>query len=249
MRVERLPAFLFAAGFLVLLGTLGCSSDDSGGTPSTVVDSGEDRRRTQPDQGQEDQQTADVSTDLSPRDVGDPGSDPAVTGEDLGAAEDTPAETTEDPTVDPADTGAGDTGETDASDPWEGRPLGQCAVNDDCPEVDGFASCVRTRPGGVCSCRKSDGGCPHTSYCHDEFPSCVEDCSTAGSQEDCPPGLVCSLTLLCKQLDCVGGECPVPLFGCDDSNRCARIECDGETICPDHTTCVAGYCVEDRLLD
>ena len=243
MRVVRLMVpYGFALGFALSFAT-GCSTDDAGDASSTVGDTTEDRGRVLPDQGEDDPGAVDSSLDWQPVDTG-PVSD--STDEEGTALQDLQTDVAP---GDLQDTAREDSVESDANDPWADRPLGQCAVNDDCPSVDGFRSCARQRPGGVCSCRLIEGGCPNSSYCSEDFPSCVEECSTQGSEEDCPPGLVCGLSLRCLQLSCVSGLCPVPMFGCDDSGRCARIECGPDVDCPDRTTCTDGYCVEDRLLE
>ncbi len=129
------------------------------------------------------------------------------------------------------------------ADPYAGRPLGQCVVNDDCPENPNGKLCNRNLPGGSC------GFCGNDSVCDDECfnGTCITTC---GETEDCPPGLRCTGTGRCAAERCDSGVCPVPLFGCSESDFCTRIDCSNDpNSCPSGTTCVDELCIEDRMLN
>ena len=131
----------------------------------------------------------------------------------------------------------------DAGDPFAARPLGQCTVDSDCPQGPmGPGSCSRTAPGGICLGCGTGEHCPADTSCS-QYGSCNHECS---DDEGCPPGMACGATGLCRAADCVGGVCPVAMFGCDSSDRCARVACGAS--CPEDTSCVEGLCVEDRQL-
>lgn len=137
---------------------------------------------------------------------------------------------------------APDTGNDMSSDPYEGRPVGQCAVSSDCPENPNGKFCNRLLPGGSC------GNCGTDVACEDEcrVGTCVTTCSTT---DDCPPGLRCSSSL-CRAQSCTNGVCPVPFFGCSSSDLCTRIDCSQDaSVCPSGTSCLSGLCIEDRFLN
>lgn len=138
--------------------------------------------------------------------------------------------------------GSGDTeGDGDATNPWADRPVGQCTVDGDCPVGPMGQNCSRLIPGGVClSCGTSDANCPGSTVCT-TYGSCAEECS---GDEDCPPGMSCGGTSLCRATYCVAGVCPVPWFGCNTSDRCERIACPLGSECPTATSCVNGLCIE-----
>jgi hypothetical protein len=132
----------------------------------------------------------------------------------------------------------------DGGDPFAGRPIGQCVVNSDCPVgAQGGAECARHVPGGFCRWCSDQVHCPVVAFCG-PYGACAIDCS---SENDCPPGQTCDLPAnMCRMMNCVDGQCPVALFGCDSNNRCVRKACvDG---CPVGTSCVEDYCVENRAI-
>ncbi|MFU8805520.1 MAG: hypothetical protein ACNA8W_17035 [Bradymonadaceae bacterium] len=129
-------------------------------------------------------------------------------------------------------------------DPYEGRPLGQCTENTDCPEGPNGRSCSRALPGGACTGCSPSSGCPSDTTCS-EFGACIMDCS---NDDECAPGLRCLGTGRCAAMPCVNGECPVPLFGCSGAGNCERTGCTDQSDCPDQTTCISGLCIEDRAL-
>ena len=181
---------------------------------------------------------------------GDIGGDSEDVGsEDAGSEEDAGPEEDEDAGSEDAgsdeDTGTDEDAGTGEDDPYEGRPVGQCTVSADCPDIPmGDGICSRALPGGACTaCGMDDNNCPSGASCFQN--NCVGDCTTT---DDCAPGLTCGSNG-CIAMSCVDDECPVPLFGCNDSGRCVRVDCsEDETICPDQTTCVSGRCIEDRAL-
>lgn len=191
-----------------------------------------------------------VATDVATEDVAD---DADTSASDTGADTD-PADTSTDVAEDAASDTSPDTGspdaQTDASpdtgaDPYAGRPLGQCTSDSDCPSGTGGSSCSEGLPGGACMGCGEDTHCPDGATCS-QFGVCTWDCST---DEDCAPGLECTTGGRCAAMLCDNGQCPVALFGCNDSDRCARIECaDDASVCPDGTTCTDGWCIEDRAL-
>jgi len=128
-----------------------------------------------------------------------------------------------------------------SADPFEGRPIGQCAVSADCPDNPNGKICNRLLPGGSC------GGCGNDNVCDDEcfVGTCVTTC---GSDTDCAPGLRCTSAGRCGAVRCTNGTCPVPLFGCSESGLCQRVDCSGGETCPADTTCVSGVCIEDRAM-
>ena len=132
----------------------------------------------------------------------------------------------------------------DATDPWQGRPTGQCTRNADCPDGPNGASCNRAAPGGICLGCGTDDHCPSVAECT-QFGACGITCA---STDDCPPGLTCGGTGLCAILSCTNGVCPDPLFGCSDSGRCERLPCTPDIACPEATTCVDGLCIEQRSM-
>ncbi|MEZ4459850.1 MAG: hypothetical protein R3E66_09000 [bacterium] len=135
--------------------------------------------------------------------------------------------------------------EADANDPYANRPLGQCAVDDDCPTNPNGKTCNRLLPGGSC------GSCDafNDLYCDDTCfnGTCITTCSTS---DDCPAGLRCLGSGRCGAESCQNGVCPVPWLGCSASNLCTRVECaDDPNVCPAQTTCVQGVCIEDRQVN
>lgn len=132
----------------------------------------------------------------------------------------------------------------DTGDPYATRPLGQCAVNSDCPENPNGKMCNRMLPGGSC------GNCDafNDQFCDDTCfnGTCVTTCDV---DDDCAPGLRCTAAGRCGAVACVNDVCPVPLFGCSDSGLCTRVACDADpSVCPSGTTCLLGVCIEDRQL-
>ncbi len=144
------------------------------------------------------------------------------------------------------DTGTADAGTPDAgTDPYEGRPTGQCTENLDCPETNLGRDCSEALPGGACLGCGTDADCPSGTSCS-MFSACTTDCV---EDADCPPGLECKGNNACGAIRCDNGICPVPLFGCSDSDLCTRVDCSADaTLCPDGTTCTSGWCIEDRSL-
>lgn len=133
----------------------------------------------------------------------------------------------------------------DMSDPFAGRPTGQCSSDADCPVGPNGQMCSRALPGGACLGCGSDADCPNGTSCS-MFAACVTDCST---DDDCPPGLECLGSGRCAALSCAADVCPVALFACNGSNRCERADCSADpNVCPAQTTCVDGRCIEDRAL-
>lgn len=129
------------------------------------------------------------------------------------------------------------------ADPYEGRPLGQCVVADDCPDNPNGKICNRNLPGGSC------GACGNDTVCDDEclVGTCITTC---GDTADCPPGLRCTSTGRCGAQSCVDDVCPVAFFGCSDSGLCTRIDCSADaSMCPAQTSCIQGLCIEDRMLN
>jgi hypothetical protein len=141
------------------------------------------------------------------------------------------------------DSSEGDPGSAgDTDDPYSGRPLGQCVVNDDCPlNALGERLCLRSTPGGVCSGCGTADHCPADTDCNSG--TCVAACDF---DDDCPPGMLCSGMGRCIVQSCAQDICPTPLFGCNASDYCQRAVCPGA--CPPYTTCVDGLCIEDRAL-
>lgn len=134
----------------------------------------------------------------------------------------------------------------DMSDPFADRPLGQCTENSECPVGPNGQDCSRALPGGACLGCGNDDHCPTGSSCS-QFGACTTDC---GADDECPPGLRCLGSGRCAAVSCVGGTCPVALFGCTANNLCERIDCSVDVAaCPAQTTCVAGRCIEDRALN
>lgn len=138
---------------------------------------------------------------------------------------------------------AGDASTDDVGDPFPNRPLGQCASNSDCPEGPLGRDCSEALPGGACLGCGDDLDCPGAAVCT-PFGACALECEL---DDDCPPGLDCKASGRCGAVACQNGACPVPLFGCSDSDLCQRIECaDDPSVCPAATTCSNGWCIEDR---
>lgn len=185
---------------------------------------------------------SDVTEDAS--DIGplDADTDDAMDGDVTGDADATPGDTSDDAGADvSADV------ETDTivvTDPYEGRPAGQCVGNTDCPGE--FTFCADTAPGGICNgCTPGGTDCPAGTECG-SFGACQRDCDTV---EDCPLGLTCSGGGVCILLRCVSGVCPVPQFTCNESGLCNRAACGPATPCPTGTSCIDEICVEDNLVD
>jgi hypothetical protein len=235
---------LILALFLVLLIACDENSANNGASDMDVTDAVTDTQAddavTQHDSAtdaHEDTEAADTTDAAS-----DSSSDTAVdTGnadtstEDASDARDTEQDTGEDTADNTADTG----------DAFAGRPLGQCTQNSDCPDGPNGQVCSEALPGGACQGCGSDADCPAIASCS-QFGTCVGDCS---EDSDCAPGLYCTASGRCAAQSCVNGECPVPLFGCSDSDRCKRIDCSTDaTLCPEDTTCTNGWCIEDRAL-
>src|SRR5690606_26949530 len=125
---------------------------------------------------------------------------------------------------------AGSAGAGGASDPFAGRPLGQCVKDSDCPGN----ICNHAVPGGQCQ----GAGCP-TGTINNGF-GCVYECTTL---DDCPPGLRCLSQGLCGIIPCSGGVCPISMFDCGEVDRCARVDCTSQNDCPSDTTCSGGHCI------
>lgn len=224
-------------GMMVVLATLGLGcGDDGGGSPQTEVDAGPTDAAadvTEEDLGG----NADAAADLTAADVAED-----TTTEDV-----TQDATTEDVTEDAGQDASSDvTVDSGPTDPYEGRPLGQCASNEDCPDGNNGPNCNRSVPGGVCLGCGSNDDCPAPSVCS-EYGACVID--WCGSDQDCPPGRTCGATGLCGIESCVAGACPTPMYTCGSSDRCERVSCASQGDCPERTTCLAGLCIEDRELD
>jgi len=132
------------------------------------------------------------------------------------------------------------------TDPYAGRPIGQCVEDADCQENNASLTCTRTAPGGICNGCGVDADCPGSTTCY--MGACVIGCDDANGVDDCPPGLYCLSSGKCGISWCAGGECAVPMFGCSESGRCARMECTAAISCPESTTCVDDLCIEDRAL-
>lgn len=174
-----------------------------------------------------DAQIADAGADMS---LVDAGADMSVT--DAGA----------DMSVVDAAVDVGVDATNDVGDPYANRPIGQCAVNDDCPTNPNGKLCNRLLPGGSC------GACDafNDQYCDDTClaGTCITTCANT---DECPAGLRCTSNGRCVAQACVNDVCPVPMFGCSTSGLCQRIDCSADaTICPTNTTCSAGLCIEDR---
>lgn len=155
------------------------------------------------------------------------------------------------PSVDAGEGGDATTDEdtTPGEDPWAGRPTGQCVRDSDCPAGPmGPGECFLGLPGGRCNASCGDDAhCPSVASCND-YGACAGDCSV---DNDCAPGLRCTQQG-CAAVACVNGQCPIPYLGCDTSlsrPQCARIKCSSDpSVCPGGTTCMSGYCVENRAL-
>lgn len=211
---------------------------NSDANPSDVLDS--------------DGSAADVTLDSDLPDSLAPDADPgdAVSGDgglnadaepDAGDAVGTDAT---DAAVDTADDTTAETDSFVVTDPYEGRPAGQCARSADCP--GDFTFCADTAPGGICNgCTPDGSDCPAGTQCG-EFGACQRDCTTVA---DCPLGLTCNSSGVCALLRCVAGVCPVPQFSCSESGLCNRATCSPDAPCPGGTTCVEDLCIEDNLLD
>lgn len=132
----------------------------------------------------------------------------------------------------------------DGGDPYAGRPKGQCTVNTDCPVGPQGQMCTRTAPGGICSACGTALHCPPPTICS-QYQSCAYDCT---EENDCPPGMTCAGNNLCKIVSCSGNVCPVNMFGCSAGGLCQRVDCSDGGVCPPHTTCKAGLCIENRAL-
>ncbi len=183
---------------------------------------------------------SDLGTDAARSDLGRDAAPDAPN--DGGEPEDLGGDATETSDAEPSDAEPSDAG----VDPYEGRPIGQCVENADCPVGPGGQMCSRALPGGVCLGCGDDTHCPGTTTCS-MFAACVTECA---DDADCPPGTECGGTGRCGAIDCVNDACPVPLFGCNDSGRCERVDCsDDAGVCPDRTTCIDGRCIENRALD
>lgn len=215
---------------LLLIALAGCSQDPSGPSPDTGT----------ADLGGTDATAADATRPVdAARDAGD-GAPEVGVDRDVASVPDMAA-----PDALP-DEGPDATGTPDMADAFAGRPIGQCTADDDCPVGPNGQMCSRALPGGACLGCGSDTDCPDGTSCS-MFGACVGDCT---SDDDCAPGLECLGSGRCAALACVAGTCPVPLFGCSDSDRCERIDCaDNAASCPAQTTCVDGICIEDRALD
>lgn len=165
-----------------------------------------------------------------------------------------PVDTSSDAAVDVAadvvqdtrpDTRSSDAEADTGADRYAGRPLGQCTSDSDCPSGTATSYCSKGLPGGACMSCGEDTHCPGGATCS-QFGVCTWDCTT---DDDCAPGLECTSGGRCGAIRCNNGQCPVALFGCNDSDRCARIECPNDpSVCPDGTTCTDGWCIEDRAL-
>ena len=140
--------------------------------------------------------------------------------------------------------GDADSDSSIVTDPYAGRPAGQCVGSLDCP--GDFTFCADNAPGGICNGCTPDGtDCPTGTQCG-EFGACQRDCETVA---DCPLGLTCGSGGTCVLLRCVAGVCPVPQFTCSESGLCNRASCGLDSPCPTGTTCVNDLCVENNLLD
>jgi hypothetical protein len=216
----------------------GSASVDSG--PEDTDDDASDDADTAPDALAED------SADGVESDATDAEADGSAEAD---AVEDTAADTAPDTET---DTGS-DTGTTEDTSTGEDvasvdllfpeREVGQCTNNSVCPDGPGGRACAENAPGGICNGCLEGQDCPGAAECI--FATCITTCLTAN---DCPPGLACGGTGRCGIQDCVDDVCPNPLYTCDVSNRCARVDCSEGAACPDGTTCTGGWCIENRML-
>lgn len=177
--------------------------------------------------------------------AGDTGEQPDLSGDamsvDLGA-DAAPDATSDGGKTEDVGTDASDAG----GDPFEGRPLGQCTDDADCPVGPTGQMCSRALPGGACLGCGDDTHCPGTTTCSN-FGACVTECV---DDADCPPGTECGGTGRCGAIDCVNDVCPVELFGCNDRGRCERVDCsDDPGACPAATSCIDGRCIENRAVN
>lgn len=260
MRTMWKPVFVILCVFAMVF--VGCGSDDEDPRPVVVqpsADAGGDTSPGEPDTGIEDTTSEEDTTsspDVSPSsDVSDTTDEPDTTDEsdttdEPDVTEDIAEDAIEDISSEPdatediaEDTRDGhDTGEV--NDPYEGRPLGQCTQNSDCPVGPQGQLCSRAFPGGACQGCGSDAHCPSIASCFQG--NCVGDCS---NNDDCAPGLRCLASGRCAAIPCVEGVCPVALFECGPLDQCARASCSDGSVCPEETTCMNGLCIENRALN
>lgn len=222
----------------LVIAATGCSAD--GSEDNGLVDLVDDQSLDASSDSDEDTgDLQDTREEVEPSDVPDSGDGDTGNAElsDVSADVDDAGDSGDADSDDPDIT---DITDSDLSDPFVGRPTGQCIDSGDCPS--GFCS---DAPGGVCVGCGSTADCPGGAECR--VGTCIFTCQ---SETDCPPGFECLGSGRCGIIACQQGVCPVSLYACGETNpsRCARASCNNGEQCPENTTCTNGVCVADRAL-